>query len=78
MGVILILMLASLGVALLFLGAFIWAVRSGQFEDTFTHSMRILTDEASPRPRDAQAAPAKAINDFPPDRGSADGKKPNK
>ena len=65
MGVILILMLASLGVALLFLGAFIWAVRSGQFEDTFTPSMRILTDEASPRPGDTKTAPAKATKDFP-------------
>jgi cbb3-type cytochrome oxidase maturation protein len=45
MSVILILMLASLAVALLFLGAFIWAARSGQFEDTETPSMRILMDD---------------------------------
>lgn len=44
MNVILILILASLGVAVLFLGFFIWAVRSGQYEDTCTPSMRILTD----------------------------------
>jgi cbb3-type cytochrome oxidase maturation protein len=50
MSVILILMLASLGVALLFLAAFIWAVRSGQFEDTCTPSMRILTDDAPTHP----------------------------
>jgi cbb3-type cytochrome oxidase maturation protein len=43
--VILILILASLAMALLFLSCFIWAVRSGQFEDTCTPSMRILTDE---------------------------------
>ena len=48
MGVILILILASLVVATGFLGAFIWAVRSGQFEDTCTPSMRVLTDEATP------------------------------
>ncbi len=47
MNVILILILASLGVALLFLGCFIWAVRSGQYEDTCTPSMRILTDSES-------------------------------
>ena len=46
MSVVLILILASLSVALLFLGGFIWAVRSGQFEDTLTPSMRILTDDA--------------------------------
>ena len=45
MSVILILILASLTMALLFLGGFIWAVRSGQFEDTCTPSMRVLTDE---------------------------------
>ncbi len=47
MSVILILILASLALALLFLGGFIWAVRSGQFEDTLTPSLRVLTDESS-------------------------------
>jgi cbb3-type cytochrome oxidase maturation protein len=47
MNVILILILASLGMALLFLGGFIWAVRSGQFEDTCTPAMRVLTDETA-------------------------------
>ncbi len=42
MSVILLLIVASLGVALLFLAGFIWAVRSGQYEDTCTPSMRIL------------------------------------
>jgi cbb3-type cytochrome oxidase maturation protein len=32
-----------------FLWAFFWAVRSGQFDDTCTPSMRILTDEATAR-----------------------------
>jgi len=45
MSVILILILASLAIALLFLGGFIWAVRSGQFEDTVTPSMRVLMDD---------------------------------
>lgn len=35
----------SLFVALIFLGAFIWAVRSGQFDDNETPSMRILFDD---------------------------------
>jgi len=47
MNIILLLILASLTLALCALGAFIWAVRSGQFEDTCTPSMRILTDETS-------------------------------
>jgi cbb3-type cytochrome oxidase maturation protein len=35
----------SLLVALGFLAAFIWAVRSGQYEDTCTPSLRILGDD---------------------------------
>lgn len=45
MSVILLLILASLAVALVFLAGFIWAVRSGQYEDTLTPSMRVLTEE---------------------------------
>jgi cbb3-type cytochrome oxidase maturation protein len=45
MSVVILLILASLGVALLFLAAFIWAVRSGQYEDTLTPSLRVLADE---------------------------------
>jgi cbb3-type cytochrome oxidase maturation protein len=45
MPVLLILILASLLVALIFLTGFIWAVKSGQFEDTCTPSMRILGEE---------------------------------
>ena len=45
MSVIIILILASLSMGLIFLGAFIWSVRSGQYEDTTTPSMRILADE---------------------------------
>lgn len=47
MSVILILILASLAVATTFLVAFIWAVRSGQFEDSVTPAMRPLMDESS-------------------------------
>ena len=46
MNVIIILILASLAVALLFLAGFIWAVRSGQYEDTVTPSLRVLTEES--------------------------------
>ena len=35
----------SLLVALTFLGVFIWAVRSGQFEDHYTPSVRALFDD---------------------------------
>ena len=50
MSVILILILASLAVALAFLAGFIWAVRSGQFEDTCTPAMRILSEDEAGKP----------------------------
>ena len=45
MSVVIVLILASLALALLFLGAFIWAVGNGQYEDTLTPAMRILAEE---------------------------------
>jgi len=45
MSVIVILILASLSLALAFLAGFVWAVGSGQYEDTFTPSMRVLAEE---------------------------------
>jgi len=49
MSVILILIPLSLLVAGLFLAAFIWAVRGGQYEDTCTPSMRVLADDGTVR-----------------------------
>jgi cbb3-type cytochrome oxidase maturation protein len=45
MSIIFILIPLSIAMAAVFLGAFIWAVRSGQFEDTCTPSMRLLMEE---------------------------------
>jgi len=45
MSVVIILILASLTVALLFLAGFVWAVRTGQYEDTLTPSMRVLAED---------------------------------
>jgi len=44
MSVILLLILASLGLAVVFLAAFVWAVRGGQYEDTCTPAMRVLSE----------------------------------
>lgn len=44
MGVIIFLILFSLIVALIFLVAFFWAVKSGQFDDPHTPSIRMLFD----------------------------------
>ena len=49
MSVLYILIIAALTVAIGFLIAFIWAVKTGQFDDTHTPSMRILLDEDKPK-----------------------------
>jgi len=45
MSVLVLLIFASLAIATTFLAAFIWAVRSGQYDDTCTPSMRLLLDD---------------------------------
>ncbi|HQQ94088.1 MAG TPA: cbb3-type cytochrome oxidase assembly protein CcoS [Bacteroidia bacterium] len=45
MSVMFVLISASLVLALAFLAAFIWSVRSGQYEDDFTPSVRMLFEE---------------------------------
>jgi len=50
MSVLYILLIVSLLVALVFLAVFIWAVRSGQYDDTCTPSMRVLSEEENEDP----------------------------
>jgi cbb3-type cytochrome oxidase maturation protein len=45
MKIMILLILVSLMLAVGFLAAFFWAVKSGQFEDDYTPSIRILFDE---------------------------------
>lgn len=45
MDILFLLIGVSLFAALIFLGLFIWAVRSGQYEDNYTPSVRILFEE---------------------------------
>ncbi len=45
MGIIYIMIIVSLVVALGFLGAFIWSVKSGQYDDDYTPSVRMLFDD---------------------------------
>ena len=42
MSVILVLVLVSIMVAGGFLGAFIWAIKNGQYDDTYSPSVRML------------------------------------
>ena len=49
MSAIIILIVVSLFVAIAFLSAFIWSVRSGQYDDTHTPGIRVLFDDNKPK-----------------------------
>ncbi len=50
MSVLVVLIIVGIVVASGFLAAFIWAVKSGQYDDTYTPSVRILFDEKTDVP----------------------------
>jgi cbb3-type cytochrome oxidase maturation protein len=45
MSIIFLLIIVSVVIAVGFLAAFIWAVRSGQYEDDYTPAVRILFED---------------------------------
>lgn len=45
MAIIVLLITISLAIALVFLGIFLWSLKSGQYDDTYTPSVRMLFDE---------------------------------
>lgn len=49
MSALYVLIVISLLVALGFLGAFFWSVRSGQYEDDYSPSVRMLFDDEEPK-----------------------------
>lgn len=49
MSVVILLIAASLTVAVGFLMAFIWSVKSGQYDDDYTPSVRMLFDDMPPQ-----------------------------
>ena len=62
MSVIFLLIPLSIVIAACFLAAFIWAVRSGQFEDTYTPSMRMLWEDRGTKPKEPDQPPAPAAD----------------
>ncbi len=50
MSAILILLIASIAVAAIFLAAFIWSVKNGQYDDDFSPPRRILFDDQPAKP----------------------------
>lgn len=62
MKIIFFLIAASLLLAVGFLVAFFWAVRTGQYEDEYTPSVRILLDDA---PKQTADNPSTIIDNQP-------------
>jgi cbb3-type cytochrome oxidase maturation protein len=69
MSVIFLLIPLSILIAACFLAAFIWAVRSGQYEDTTTPSMRVLLDDVGPA-KPTAASPALQSKEHATDQGT--------
>jgi cbb3-type cytochrome oxidase maturation protein len=47
MTIIILLIFISLTIAVIFLGAFIWNMKSGQYDDTYGPSVRMLFEDKS-------------------------------
>jgi cbb3-type cytochrome oxidase maturation protein len=45
MNIIILLIGISLTIAVIFLGIFLWSMRSGQYDDTYTPSIRMLFED---------------------------------
>lgn len=64
MSIIVLLIAISLSIAILFLVIFYWNMKSGQYDDTYTPSVRMLFDNKSPKDKpsggDNSVNPARA------------------
>jgi cbb3-type cytochrome oxidase maturation protein len=58
MDIIYFLIGCSVVIAVLFFTAFIWSIRSGQYEDTYTPSVRMLFEPGATPPTTTAASPA--------------------
>ena len=61
MSVLFILIIVSIIVAASFLGAFLWSVKSGQYEDGYTPSVRMLFDDELIKPTKENQTKHKSI-----------------
>jgi cbb3-type cytochrome oxidase maturation protein len=62
MNILIVLIAVSLLVALGFLAAFIWAVKTGQFDDASTPSFRILWDDTPKQKSDKESENLNSVN----------------
>ncbi len=73
MGVLYIVLPLALLVVLAAVIAYVWAARSGQFDDTTTPSIRPLIEDEGAAPPKPEAAPKEARTDAPPGEGTLEG-----
>jgi cbb3-type cytochrome oxidase maturation protein len=55
MEIIILLIFISLTIALVFLGAFVWNMKSGQYDDTYGPSVRMLFEDKKKNRGDLKA-----------------------
>ena len=63
MSVLIILLVASISIAAFFLVAFLWSVKSGQYDDEISPPMRMLFDDIMPKENGSAAAETPAASD---------------
>ena len=56
MGIIVLLIGISITIALTFLVIFLWNIKSGQYDDTYTPSVRMLFDDKTKKKKEDDAA----------------------
>jgi cbb3-type cytochrome oxidase maturation protein len=54
--IVVLLIAISLTIALLFLGLFLWSIRSGQYKDIYTPAIRILFEDKNRKKKGDEAA----------------------
>lgn len=61
MGIIVLLIGISIAIAITFLLIFLWNLKSGQYEDTYTPSVRMLFDDKTKKKKDATVSVDKKV-----------------
>lgn len=61
MGIIVLLIGISITIAITFLLIFLWNMKSGQYEDTYTPSVRMLFDDKTKKKKDATVSADKKV-----------------
>lgn len=61
MMIIVLLIFISLGIAVFFLVTYIWAVKSGQYDDTYSPGVRILFDDEPEKEEENDSDKKKSI-----------------